>query len=704
MASSINGATINVSGSPDIKYYITYTTSRSSNSSVTYNFTIKTYLVGSDNSWLGDGYKLTAYFTVNGVQKSVVLKGNSEIWSGGTSDGTLKSTKSVSVTCVSTTGKTNQTVTFQVVNEGTLDGKAGEIQTTNYYVTSPAICTAPTTFTINTSSPFEDKVKLSWSGATAGSNNNIDAYLIRYNVSSNNSTWDGWKDLTTEKETSTSCEESMASKVSRGYYVKFAIRVNGSTYNSDWKYSSTIRRASYTKCSAPTSISFTNGVSNNTFEDSITFSWNGASGGTSNSIVGYDIRCAVYNSAGTSIEKYCSLSGTQNSLTSISSTSNKGSKTATLSWVTRGRKIVIQIRTKGSAGSSYYSDWKNSTAITRNLYSDCVAPTTVTLTSEKDLNGNTHSDIFESQVTIKWSGAIAGANNSITGYYIQVRLKDDETGEWEKVYYDLNGETDSTTDKATQINTTSSGGSITAILDWIPRGKTATIIMATLGSAGLSYRSAYKSYDVAIKRNSIPNAVSTISVSNLPSLEFSNGNDIVLNWEKPNDIDDNIHHYRIQVSIGSKNDVIDYYGTTMLSNSAKVVWTDLIGSLSENSNAMTFEDPLTSNSYIVLNSSTISHTLNSSNAYYGQVDNSNSADSNSVIQFRIRTVDIFGTYSDNDYVYSPIITRYDMTGIAIGINGKWVNCQLFVGKNGFWVEQTVSAGINGSWVDVDNGM
>ena len=708
MASSINKASIMSYGSPDIKYYVTYTASRSSNSSVKYTFTIKTYLVGNDEAWLGKGHDLVAYVTVNGVQNTVTLKTSSEKWSGGSSSGNLKSTQSVSVTCPSTSGGTKQTVTFQVVNSY---GSAGDVKTADYYVTSPALlstdCTAPTTFTAS-SNNFETDVTLTWSGAKSGTNNSIESYLIRYRTSSNNSTWGSWTDLTTVSSTSTSGNKTidMSSKVSRGYYVQFAIRTQGkagSSYYSSWAYSSSIRRKPYTKCTSPTSFTVTPDMdSTSQFDIQATLTWSGATSGSNNSINGYLIRYRTSSNNSTW--------GSWTDLTTIATTKTSGSITVDLSsLITRKHYVQFAIRTQGKAGSSYYSSWifantkdssDKATSFQRNPYSACIAPTTVTLTSEKDLDGNTHSDIFETRVTIQWDGASAGANNNIVGYYVQVKLKDDATGKWEDTCYDLDGNAN----QQTQINTILSNGTYTAYLDWISRGKTATILMATLGSAGSSYYSAYKGYDVEIKRNSIPNAVSLISVPNLPSLEFSNGNDIVLNWEKPNDIDDNIHHYRIQVSIGSKNDVIDYYGTTMLSNSAKVVWTDLIGDLSENANAMTFTDPLTSNSYIVLNGSATTHTLKSTNAYYIQIDNSNTNATDSLVQFRIVAIDIFGVYADVGYVYSPIITRYDMTGVAIGINGKWVNCQLFVGTNGSWVEQDVSAGINGVWVDTDDGV
>lgn len=101
----------------------------------------------------------------------------------------------------------------------------------------------------------------------------------------------------------------------------------------------------YSKCSAPTSVTASGIVAPN---GEVTVSWSGASGGTSNSINGYDIYWRI-----TSEGSAPSTSTTTK--TSISSTSSSGSAKINIGNATRGHTVVFGVVTKGSAGSSYYS-------------------------------------------------------------------------------------------------------------------------------------------------------------------------------------------------------------------------------------------------------------------------------------------------------------------------------------------------------------
>ena len=98
----------------------------------------------------------------------------------------------------------------------------------------------------------------------------------------------------------------------------------------------------YSKCSAPTSVTASGIVAPN---GEVTVSWSGASGGTSNSINGYDIYWRI-----TSEGSAPSTSTTTK--TSISSTSSSGSAKINIGNATRGHTVVFGVVTKGSAGSS----------------------------------------------------------------------------------------------------------------------------------------------------------------------------------------------------------------------------------------------------------------------------------------------------------------------------------------------------------------
>ena len=103
---------------------------------------------------------------------------------------------------------------------------------------------------------------------------------------------------------------------------------------------------SYTACSAPTSITASGIVAPN---GEITVSWSGASGGTSNSISGYDIYWRITS------EGSAPSTSTYTNKTSISSTSSSDSTIINVGTATRGHIVVFGVVTKGSAGSSYYS-------------------------------------------------------------------------------------------------------------------------------------------------------------------------------------------------------------------------------------------------------------------------------------------------------------------------------------------------------------
>lgn len=103
-----------------------------------------------------------------------------------------------------------------------------------------------------------------------------------------------------------------------------------------------------TPCGAPTSVSFTSVVKPG---GSLTVSWSGATAGTNNSISGYDVYYKIGSAPTTS-----SYDGSA----SVSSTSTSASTSFTISSsASRGSAFYAMVRTKGSAGSSYYSGWAN---------------------------------------------------------------------------------------------------------------------------------------------------------------------------------------------------------------------------------------------------------------------------------------------------------------------------------------------------------
>lgn len=124
----------------------------------------------------------------------------------------------------------------------------------------------------------------------------------------------------------------------------------------------------YTACGAPTSCSLSSTLS----AGDVTLSWGGASAGTSNAITGYEVqRCE--SSDGSSWDSWADLN-------TVDSTSTSASLTVSPP-TTAGNYYKYRVRTRGAAGSSYYSGWKESTNTVRRDHAALAGFTDSTLTA-----------------------------------------------------------------------------------------------------------------------------------------------------------------------------------------------------------------------------------------------------------------------------------------------------------------------------------
>ena len=212
--------------------------------------------------------------------------------------------------------------------------------------------TAPTTFTASPSI-YTDSATLSWSGACGGALNAITGHEIQYRTGNSTSNYGAWTALKNVSSTATSGSTTAAPSASREHYVQFRIRMRGaagSSYYSDWKTSNAIQK---NPLSAPTTFTAAPKI----YEDNVNLSWSGAGGGTLNKIAGYEIQCRASADDSTW--------GAWGTLKTVSGTAASGSTAAALS-ITRGYYLQFRIRTRGSAGSSYYSEWKTSNSVQQN--------------------------------------------------------------------------------------------------------------------------------------------------------------------------------------------------------------------------------------------------------------------------------------------------------------------------------------------------
>ena len=154
----------------------------------------------------------------------------------------------------------------------------------------------------------------------------------------------------------------------------------------------------YTACGAPTACS----VSSTLATGNVTLSWSGATAGTANTISSYEIQRAESSDGSTW--------GSWAALTTVATTATSGSVSVAPP-TKAGNYYKFRVRTRGSAGSSYYSGWKESTNTLRRNWTACGAPTSCAVDSTLSLVAT----------TLRWSGATDGYGNPISKYEVQRR-------------------------------------------------------------------------------------------------------------------------------------------------------------------------------------------------------------------------------------------------------------------------------------------
>lgn len=232
--------------------------------------------------------------------------------------------------------------------------------------------------------------------------------------------------------------------------------------------------ATTSKCTAPSVVS-TPASSNIA---TVNLSWSGAASGTNNTITGYQ----VYAEDSTDGETY----GERTLLTTISSTASSGTATVAMP-ETLGTYRRFYMVTMGNAGSSYYSD-------VSTAYATCLrtalatAPTSVIVDNDAPAVSDT--------IVISWTGAVAGVDDTISGYAIW--RSDEADGEYTQIG------TVTTTDTSGSYSTTSSA----------TFGETYYYRVQTLSGTNAEYNSALSTaYASATSGYGRPTAPTTVTVS-----------------------------------------------------------------------------------------------------------------------------------------------------------------------------------------------
>ena len=269
------------------------------------------------------------------------------------------------------------------------------------YVDYVTDCGAPTSVLINGSASnitsYTEKATLSWSGANGGVNNSITGYRLFYQDSTNGNSWSGWYEYKSVSSTASSGSTEV-DLGSVGTYRMFGVATIGSageSYGSSIASSPAIQRVNRTACTAPTSVSL---AATSSTGENVRLSWSGASAGVGNSIAGYEVQRRE-SADGSSWGSWSSLGTTTSTYTNVAPPT------------TAGNYYQYQVRTLGSAGASYNSDWKLSSNTLRRSYTACGAPTACAVDSTLSLVAT----------MLRWSGATAGYGNTISKYEVQRR-------------------------------------------------------------------------------------------------------------------------------------------------------------------------------------------------------------------------------------------------------------------------------------------
>lgn len=363
----------------------------------------------------------------------------------------------------------------------------------NYTAVTP--CKAPSVRNISPAL-FENEVNLSWSGAEAGVSNPIVGYDLYIRTGNNGTNWSGWSFLASVKTGGTSGTYSHSPGIARGTYIQYRIYTIGQAgdgYHSPAAEFQAVKKNSLPTTPSNVTVSETLILSGT----NVTVSWPGASDPDGN--------FAHYR-----VERTQNNGTTWQAVTTTTDTSAKQAVN-----VPAGSKVQYRVRSEDTLGA--VSGFVYCNAI--SVISPCSAPSSVGVTPS----------VFETGITLSWSGATGGSFNTITGVQIEYSTSSNGTtwGGWT-----LLG----------TVKTTSGSGNY-KYNPSLTRGHRIRYRVRVTGAAGAIGYSSYSS-TVSTKKNGLPTAPTILAVSDsTPSL----GDEITVTWAGADDPDDNIAGYELYI-------------------------------------------------------------------------------------------------------------------------------------------------------------
>ena len=293
---------------------------------------------------------------------------------------TVSSTSTAASTSVAAPSTMGQKYYYKVYTIGSRNLNSGPSSAVSLTAQTYSYPTAPTSVSISANNVAPGAtVRLSWSGASNGTNNPITEYHVHRATASNGE----YSYLTSVSASTTSINITAPTTNGSSYYYKIYSKATNGNYLWSSPTSPVSLTCSFSAPSAPTSITINDASSVYIGEGSTaTLKWSGASAGTNNAIAGY----LVY--VGDSLYADVGSSTTSTSVPSYGGGEHK--------W-----KVV----TKGT-----YSNSAASSTVSCFTYTATSAPTSISLAATTvDAGAST---------TLSWSGAKAGTYNAITGYHV----------------------------------------------------------------------------------------------------------------------------------------------------------------------------------------------------------------------------------------------------------------------------------------------
>lgn len=315
-------------------------------------------------------------------------------WDYWTNSYTNSGSSSVSITVPSGEGKY---LDFRVRTEGA----AGANYYSGYYREDNLIrIRSKPTMNACSASQSLGTYTITWSAASAGVDNAVNKYEIWYSYKTSSS--GSWSTRTHLVNVSSSTRSYTWSGGTVGYYYRFSVVALGTNYlhsaTTDTWSAGYKKDYSYTACGAPSNLK--SNITNPTIGQTITLSWTAGSAGTNNAVTGYELY-------------YSTNGGSTYNL--ISSSIGKSTTSYPYDVPKTPGEIRFRVRTRGSAGSSYYSSYSYSSNYQTITIQQADPPTAGTVNATLIDYGSTGGKAFD----INWADFLGGSpivENGITKY------------------------------------------------------------------------------------------------------------------------------------------------------------------------------------------------------------------------------------------------------------------------------------------------